>query len=117
MSSFGRNQISEVSVRLAHAISKTIPKEGKVLKIKKESMIINIGFRDGLKKGDTVAIGSEEKVYTVAEIINLDEFISEVVVKEKNTSWKKNIGEGYKVKKVKIVKVKKVKVNAEEAEE
>lgn len=107
LSSFGRNRISEISVRLADTISKSILREGKVLKVKKDSIIINMGFRDGFKKGDLVSIESDGNVLAVCELNELDEYISSVIVKESKINWKKEIGEGFYVKQIFLPKKEK----------
>lgn len=95
VSAFGRDRLTDLAVRLAEEIIKILPIEGKVIKVKKESIIANIGFRDGLKKTDLLSVEWEDKSFE-GKISELDEFFCEIVFEKEN--WKSQIGTEYSVR-------------------
>lgn len=97
LSAFGKNQIADLSIRIAEEIANTIPYEGKVIKVKTDSVIVNFGFRDGLKKEDEVSIFYENTQFK-GIVKDSDEFVAEVEIQEKN--WKPIIGREFKVLKL-----------------
>jgi tetratricopeptide (TPR) repeat protein len=104
LSSFGRNRLTDLGVRLADQIIEEIPIEGKVVKVKKNTIIANIGFRDGLKKLDTILVEREGKAFE-GKVLVLDEYFCEIGLV--GDDWKAHLGTGYLVTKKNLPKGKK----------
>ena len=97
LSTFGKNQLADLGIRIAEEIANTIPYEGKILKVKNDSVIVNFGFRDGLKKDDEVSIFSDD-IQFKGIVKESDEFIAEVEIQDKN--WKTFIGTEFRILKL-----------------
>ncbi|HMV78468.1 MAG TPA: tetratricopeptide repeat protein [Leptospiraceae bacterium] len=92
----GRNMMAEVSSRIAVNTASAIQPEGRIVKVKPDSFIINLGFRDGIKKGSKIRIFENDREIGTAPVENLDEYISEI--RPKNSSWRENVGLGFRVR-------------------
>lgn len=88
----GRSSLARISSSIARRIKELIPKEGKILKIKKNGVIINLGYRNGLKNNDRIQFLEENKVLMEGKIIELGESIS--LVKPDNLSWERLLATG-----------------------
>jgi thioredoxin-like negative regulator of GroEL len=108
LNSSGRNSLEDLSTRLADEIMKVMPIQGKILKVKKDSVVLNIGYKDGFKKGDLLKVFTNKKAYEDLKITKLDDFILEAEF-EKSMDWKKYIGVGQLA--VPIQKIKPEAVN------
>lgn len=97
ISTFGKNQLADLGIRVAEEIANSIPYEGKVIKVKTNTVIVNFGFRDGLKKEDEVSIFHENTRFK-GIVKESDEFIAEVEIQDKN--WKPLVGTEFKALKV-----------------
>lgn len=94
ISSYGRNSLEDLSSRLSNKIVMSMPIQGKILKIKNDSIVFNLGSRDGLKKNDVLKILKNGKVYSDIKVTSLDDFVAEAEVID-NPSWKKDVGRGF----------------------
>ncbi|MDX1960825.1 MAG: tetratricopeptide repeat protein [Leptospiraceae bacterium] len=92
----GRNSVGIIATRIAEVVTKKLPIVGKIIKLKSDSAIINLGFRDGIKKGNVFTIESESKEFGDIEIVETDEYISKGVINFPH--WKETVGTGFKVK-------------------
>jgi tetratricopeptide (TPR) repeat protein len=92
----GRSGVSEVATRLAEVVSNTLPNKGRVIKIKTDSLLINLGFRDSLRVGDIYSIENDGKTFGNLKIVETDEYISRG--KMEGNDWKEMVGLGFQVK-------------------
>ena len=74
--SSSQNYLTEVSVRLAKSISTKIPRIGRVLKIKNKEIVINLGYRDGIRKKQIYRISRNGRKIGNVCIKDMDEFLS-----------------------------------------
>jgi tetratricopeptide (TPR) repeat protein len=96
INTFGRNRLEDFSARLADEIVANLPLQGKIIKVKKESVIINIGHRDGIRKGDVLVAEDKGKEFGVLKVTESDDYLSEAEFEDIN--WKKIISKGFTVK-------------------
>lgn len=96
INTFGRNRLEDFSARLADEIVANLPLQGKIIKVKKESVILNIGLRDGIRKGDVLVAEDKGKEFGVLKITETDDYLSEAEFEDIN--WKKIISKGFSVK-------------------
>ena len=96
INTFGRNRLEDYSARLADEIVANLPLQGKIIKVKKESVILNIGYKDGIRKGDILIAEDKGKEYGSLKIIEIDDYISEAEFEDIN--WRKVIAKGFSVK-------------------
>ncbi|MCB1158685.1 MAG: hypothetical protein KDK45_14370, partial [Leptospiraceae bacterium] len=89
LSSQGGNFLTELAVRTAESVSRSIPIMGKVLKIKDHNVILNLGYRDGLAKDQILDITRKGKKVAEVKIKKMDEFIS--LAEPINVDWRKKI--------------------------
>lgn len=96
INTFGRNRLEDFSARLADEIVANLPLTGKIIKVKKESVILNIGYKDGIRKGDIFIAEDRGRELGILKLTNLDDYISEGEFEEIN--WKKIIARGMTIK-------------------
>jgi tetratricopeptide (TPR) repeat protein len=72
-----RNAIAEISTRIAQNFTSKLPLEGKIIKIKSESVLISLGTKHGIKKDQILPVYRNNKEISKVKITNLDEYISE----------------------------------------
>ncbi len=96
INTFGRNRLEDFSARLADEIVANLPLQGKIIKVKKESVILNIGLRDGIRKGDVLVAEDKGKEFGVLKITDIDDYLSEAEFEDIN--WRRIISKGFSVK-------------------
>lgn len=96
INTFGRNRLEDFSARLADEIVANLPLQGKIIKVKKESVILNIGLRDGIRKGDVLIAEDKGKEFGTLKVTEVDDYLSEAEFDDMN--WRKIIARGFSVK-------------------
>lgn len=90
-----RNYLSEVAVRLTEVLDPYIPVRGNVIKVNNNSVLLNVGYRDGLKKNYKMSVIRDGKEVGELKIVDVDEIISLAVPTSKD--WRQSIGPKDKV--------------------
>ncbi|MDF3818822.1 hypothetical protein P3G55_02860 [Leptospira sp. 96542] len=88
----GRDALPTVIGRMAEKIQSVLPKEGKILKIKKEEVLISMGKVDGLSIKSKLEFLRDEKVILTGDITDLGKHIS--LVKLNKRGWEKELATG-----------------------
>lgn len=88
----GRDSLPTIIHRLAERIRDLLPKEGKILKVKKDEVIISLGKDDGLQKNSKLEFHRKGKPLFSGEIIELGKSISSV--KPVVRGWEKELATG-----------------------
>ncbi|MCT8332433.1 tetratricopeptide repeat protein [Leptospira sp. 85282-16] len=88
----GRDSLPTIIHRLAERIRDLLPKEGKILKVKKDEVIISLGKDDGLQKNSKLEFHRKGKPLFSGEIIELGKSISSV--KPDVRGWEKELATG-----------------------
>lgn len=88
--SHSQNYLSELSMHLAKSISSIIPRTGRILKIKSNSVLINMGYRDGIRLKQVYRITRKGKTIGNVCIKSMDEFLSLAIPTGKPWSTKVN---------------------------
>ncbi len=83
----GRSYLNYLAVQLSNKIYEHVPYYGKVLVVKDERVLINLGRRDGLKKNDRLFAKEGDKI--IAEL--------EVADTGTDLSWVKAINDSYNI--------------------
>jgi hypothetical protein len=96
INTFGRNRLEDFSARLADEIVANLPLQGKIVKVKKETVILNIGLRDGIRKGDVLIAEDKGKEFGTLKVTEVDDYLSEAEFDDMN--WRKVIARGFSVK-------------------
>ncbi len=85
----GNNRITSALSRVSDTVISMIPLQGKILKMKFDTALVNIGLSDGIKKGDTFFIANNfvypvDKAHLLGEIkiTGVDDLVSEGTVKK-----------------------------------
>jgi tetratricopeptide (TPR) repeat protein len=84
-----RHYLSEIPVRLVDILIKDIPTIGSIIKINSNNVILNLGYRDGVKRKQIISVIRDNKEVSQLKVIQTDEFISVAVPNAKN--WRMNI--------------------------
>lgn len=88
----GRDSLPTVIHRIAEQIKVLLPKEGKILKVKKDEVIVSLGKDDGLLKNSKLEFQRKGKPLFQGEIIELGKSISSV--KPNVRGWEKELATG-----------------------
>jgi rRNA processing protein Gar1 len=88
----GRDSLTAIISRVSEKIKISLPNEGKVLRVKKEGVLVSLGKRDGLKKSGTVVFQKKDKILGEAVILELGKEMS--LVQPKFRDWEKEIATG-----------------------
>jgi len=92
----GRDQMTSQITRLTDRLSQFLPKEGKVLALKQENVVVTLGKRHGLKP-QMVLLGMRgDRVYGEMEVVETGRNIS--LMKPKFRNWEREISKGDWVK-------------------
>lgn len=88
----GRDSLPTIVHRIGERIKQLLPVEGKILKVKKDEVIVSLGKDDGLKTGSLLSFERRGKVLFDGEILNLGKSICSV--KPKMRGWEKELATG-----------------------
>ncbi|MGJ4733583.1 hypothetical protein EHQ75_05440 [Leptospira levettii] len=88
----GRDSLPTIVHRIAERIKSTLPIEGKILKVKKDEVIVSLGKDDGLKLDSKPVFQRRGKTLFEGEIISLGKSISNI--KPKQRGWEKELATG-----------------------
>ncbi|PJZ45641.1 tetratricopeptide repeat protein [Leptospira brenneri] len=88
----GRDSLPTVIHRIGERIKEILPKEGKILKIKKDEVIVSLGKDDGLQKNSKLEFQRKGKTLFQGEIIELGKSISSI--KPNIRGWEKELATG-----------------------
>lgn len=88
----GRDSLPTILHRISERIKQLLPVEGKILKVKKDEVIVSIGKDDGLKNNSTISFERQGKVLFDGEILILGKSIASV--KPKMRGWEKELATG-----------------------
>lgn len=88
----GRSSLSFIAMSLAKKIKESLPKEGHILKVKKEGVLINLGNRNMITKKSKILFSRNNKKVMEGEILELGETIS--LVRPLNLNWERNLATG-----------------------
>lgn len=81
-----RSALADISTRITKKFISVLPIEGRILKIKPQTVIINLGSRHGIKKDDEFSVNRNLSEIGKIKITNIDEYISEGIPVGKNWS-------------------------------
>jgi predicted Zn-dependent protease len=93
-----RNALAEISTRIAQKFATVLPIEGRILKIKSESIILNLGSKHGIKKDSVFSIVRNYNEIAKVKIKVLDDYISEAVPDGK--TWSRDLAVKDKVQSI-----------------
>lgn len=85
----GRDSLPTIIHRIAERIKDLLPKEGKILKVKKDEVIVSLGKDDGLQKNSKLEFQRKGKPLFQGEITELGKSISSV--KPNVRGWEKEL--------------------------
>ena len=85
-----RNSLAEISMRVSKRITSVIPLSGRIIKINQDSVIINLGSKDGIVKNQILEATRLGLDNIPMKVVTVDEYIAKVVPEV--TSWTKNLG-------------------------
>ncbi|TGM82072.1 hypothetical protein EHR01_04605 [Leptospira mtsangambouensis] len=88
----GRDSLPTVIHRIGERIRDLLPKEGKILKVKKDEVIVSLGKDDGLKKDSKLEFQRKGNPLFQGEITELGKSISSV--KPNVRGWEKELATG-----------------------
>jgi len=88
----GRDGLSTILNRISEKIKSSLPIEGKILKVKKDEVLVSLGKRDGLGPKTTVQFLRKGSLLSEGEILELGQDIS--IVKPKTRGWEKELATG-----------------------
>ncbi|XDD44862.1 tetratricopeptide repeat protein [Leptospira sp. WS39.C2] len=88
----GRDSLPTIVHRIAERIKNTLPIEGKILKVKKEEVIVSLGKDDGLKPDSKPLFQRRGKTIFEGEILTLGKSISSI--RPKQRGWEKELATG-----------------------
>lgn len=88
----GRDSLPTIIHRIAERIRDLLPKEGKILKVKKDEVIVSLGKEDGLKRDSKLEFQRKGKLLFRGEITELGKSISSV--KPNMRGWEKELATG-----------------------
>ena len=85
-----RNSLAEISMRVSKRITSVIPLSGRIIKINQDSVIINLGSKDGIVKNQILEATRLGLDNIPMKVVTVDEYIAKVVPEVAN--WTKNLG-------------------------
>ena len=85
-----RNSLAEISMRVSKRITSVIPLSGRIIKINQDSVIVNLGSKDGIVKNQILEATRLGLDNIPMKVVTVDEYIAKVVPEV--TSWTKNLG-------------------------
>lgn len=88
----GRDSLPTIIHRIGERIKDLLPKEGKILKVKKDEVIVSLGKDDGLKKDSKLEFQRKGNTLFQGEITELGKSISSV--KPSVRGWEKELATG-----------------------
>lgn len=88
----GRDSLSTVLARIAERVKAELPKEGKVLKIPQEGLVISVGKDDGISKDSKVKFLRNGEVFLEGKIVDLGKSIS--FVQPNSRGWERIVATG-----------------------
>lgn len=88
----GRSSLSYISMSLAIKIKEILPKEGHILKVKKEAVLINLGNRNMITKKSKIIFSRNDKKVMEGEILELGETMS--LVRPLSLNWERDLATG-----------------------
>lgn len=88
----GRDSLPTIVHRISEQIKSNLPIEGKILKVKKDEVIISLGKDDGLKSNSKLQFQRRGKTLFEGEIITLGKSIASI--KPKQRGWEKELATG-----------------------
>lgn len=88
----GRDSLSTVLARIAERVKAELPKEGKVLKIQQEGLVISVGKDDGISKDSKVKFLRNGEVFLEGKIVDLGKSIS--FVQPNSRGWERIVATG-----------------------
>ena len=77
-------------MRVSKRITSVIPLSGRIIKINQDSVIINLGSKDGIVKNQILEATRLGLDNIPMKVVTVDEYIAKVVPEV--TSWTKNLG-------------------------
>lgn len=91
----GRDALAEATLRARDKILALIPSSGKVHRVKEDSLIVNAGIIDGLKKGTTVYFFNSATLLGEGTVTEADLYTAKVIPKNQDAVLR-NIAVGNK---------------------
>ncbi|WP_246047953.1 tetratricopeptide repeat protein [Leptospira ilyithenensis] len=88
----GRDGLSTILNRISEKIKNSLPIEGKILKVKKDEVLVSLGKRDGLVAKTVVRFVRKGSLITEGDVTGLGQDIS--IIKPKNRGWEKELATG-----------------------
>lgn len=88
----GRDSLSTVLARIAERVKAELPKEGKVLKIQQEGLVISVGKDDGISKDSKVKFLRNGEVFLEGKIVDMGKSIS--FVQPNSRGWERIVATG-----------------------
>ena len=85
-----RNSLAEISMRVSKRITSVIPLSGRIIKINQDSVIVNLGSKDGIVKNQILEATRLGLDNIPMKVVTVDEYIAKVVPEV--ASWTKNLG-------------------------
>ena len=85
-----RNSLAEISMRVSKRITSVIPLSGRIIKINQDSVIVNLGSKDGIVKNQILEATRLGLDNIPMKVVTVDEYIAKVVPEV--TNWTKNLG-------------------------
>ena len=85
-----RNSLAEISMRVSKRITSVIPLSGRIIKINQDSVIVNLGSKDGIVKNQILEAARLGLDNIPMKVVTVDEYIAKVVPEVAN--WTKNLG-------------------------
>lgn len=87
--SVGRSNLANLSMSLAHKIKNYLPKEGKILKVKKEGVLVNLGTNHQLTKKSKIRFLRNGREIMNGEILELG--TSLCLVRPHSLDWERDL--------------------------
>ncbi len=88
----GRDSLSTILARIAERVKAELPREGKVLKVQQEGLIISLGKDDGIVKDSKVKFLRNGEVFLEGKIIEMGKSIS--FVQSNSRGWERIVATG-----------------------
>jgi tetratricopeptide (TPR) repeat protein len=85
-----RNSLAEISMRVSKRITSAIPLSGRIIKINQDSVIVNLGSKDGIVKNQILEATRLGLDNIPMKVVTVDEYIAKVVPDV--PGWSKNLG-------------------------
>lgn len=88
----GRDALPTLLARVGERVLNELPKEGKILKINREDVVISLGKDDGLTKNDTIQLVRKGDPFLTGKIVSLGKSIC--LMKPDGRGWEKLVATG-----------------------